>query len=574
MSLKIFFSHAWKDKAEANVKILMNELRKVENYDVWLDRYEIQLGENINSVIEKAIEECDVIIVAWSRNANESKHVLEELKFAHAYQKPIVPCIIDGYLHTDNEYIAGLEWIEVKGNHKHDLPQLAILRDYLISLDLKKTSERIHDEETQQLYQDVEKKHKVTSNLMKELEDIHHRQKMGVSGNEASDVFVQSALTEAINVANMNSNSKIQEFFVRMMEATQKFPGPENNETKVNYLMQTIVDLDPDGTDIQFQKFYQGALETFGLMTGNTTALTNPKEVAAKNEVTKDVEENSEAGREMQEMAEELPSGSFFDNAWFGVRLYIGQGKVEEEYPNGCKVNFPGYGVATIYFYYNFHTNTNDVATYLNGCLKKMIDNGTHVQTGEFETPSNGCVALEMAYYNSNNELQYEYFGGYCLSDNRGVIIEIITSDEQVRKLYRDLFANKLYLLNGSYPEDQQDTQLFHRLANRKLLFLQTSSSGYGSFYSSSSTQRHFKLYDSGEFEFYYLATNSGSIGTVNSEERGSGRWGVYVADGQSHIWYKWHEGQYELCTLSFGNDADLYMNKTRYYIVSLDYRV
>ena len=203
-----------------------------------------------------------------------------------------------------------------------------------------------------------------------------------------------------------------------------------------------------------------------------------------------------------------------------------------------------------------------------------MTNNGTQVETGEFELPSNGSVAVEMAYYNSNNELQYEYFGGYCLSNHRGVIMEIITSHEAVRELYRDLFANKLYLLNGSYPEDQQDLGLFRRLENRKLLFLQSSSSGYGSFYSSSSTQRHFKLYDSGEFEFYYLATNSGSIGLVNNEERGFGRWGVYTNDGQSHIWFKWHEGQYELCTLTFGNDVDLYMNQTRYYIVSLDYRV
>jgi hypothetical protein len=130
-------------------------------------------------------------------------------------------------------------------------------------------------------------------------------------------------------------------------------------------------------------------------------------------------------------------------------------------------------------------------------------------------------------------------------------------------------------LLDEQEPGRKTDESLFERLANRKLLSLSSSSSGYGSFYSSSSDQKHFKLLENGQFDYYCLATNySSGLGGLNNESSGLGRWGVYTENSQSYMWFKWNEGAYELCEMRFGDDGDLYLGNAKYFIVSLDYRV
>jgi hypothetical protein len=562
MALKIFFSHAWADKAGANVKTLMNALKDSKGLDLWIDRYEMDLSEDIDAAVEASVKNSDVVVVAWSKNANTNKNVAFELKAAKKYKKPIVPCIIDGFPTNDSKLVKGLKWVEITGNNKHDIPQLSFLNDYLIKLGLNKLESSVQDENIKKQTADLKKKHKSSSNLLKELEDIHYRQKKGESGNEASDVYVQSALKEAISLTSLDSNDKIQEFFKRMMEATIKFPGKENDKKKTEYLLQTLIDLDPDQRDADFQKFCKAGLSTFGLIPDNPAT-------------SNDVSPAPDVGIEVKaEIDEETPSGDFYDNQWFGVRLYLGDGRIEETYPNGCKIHFPGSGTATIYFLYNFHKELNAVADFLKGCIVRMRSQGTEYYTSENFDVSETSVAVEMAYYN-NGQLQYEYLGGYCLNDNRGFFMEILTSDQTVTKLFRTLFANNAYLLNDQEPGSKIDPGLFQRIANRKLFSLSSSSSGYGSFYSSSSDQKHFKLFETGEFSYYYLATNySSGVGSLNNESSGSGRWGVYTENSQHYMWFKWNEGQYELCELRFGNDGDLYLGNAKYFIVSHDYRV
>ena len=153
--------------------------------------------------------------------------------------------------------------------------------------------------------------------------------------------------------------------------------------------------------------------------------------------------------------------------------------------------------------------------------------------------------------------------------------MEIIGNEEAVIRLFRKLFVDNIYLLDEQEPAGKNDETLFSQLSNRKLLALSSSSSGYGSFYSSSSDQKHFKLLDSGKFSYYYQATNySSGIGGLNNESTGFGRWGVYTENSLHYIWFKWNEGQYELCEMRFGNDGDLYLGKAKYFIVSLDYQV
>jgi len=556
MALKIFFSHTWADKVGANLKILVNALKDSKDHNIWIDRYEMDVSEHIEASVEAAIKSSDVIIVAWSKNASRNKNVEFELKSARNFKKPIVPCIIDGFATTGSKLVAGLKSIKIKGDQKHDIPQLTFLNDYLIKIALNKLDASIDDEETKEQIQELKEKHLSSSNLLKELEDIHHRQKLGVSGNESSDIYVQSALKEAINLSSTASNEKIQEFFQRMMEATLKFPGLENDRKKVEYLLQTINDLDPDRSDTEFQEFCQRSLSSFATMSGNS--------------------DNDDVGKEQVEASnEDAPSGNYYDNNWFGVRLYINDGSIQETYANGCKVYFPGIGTATIYFLYSFHEDLNAIGDFLNACLRRMQSQGTQVQTAANLDIGKRSVALEMAYHTNDGQPQYEYLGGYCVDNDRGFLMEIIANEEPVTSLFRKLFVDNIYLLNDQEPGGKNDEKLFGHLSNRKLLSISSSSSGYGSFYSSSSDQKHFRLHDSGEFSYYYRATNySSGMGGLNNESTGFGRWGVYAENSQYYMWFKWNEGQYELCEMRFGNDSDLYLGKAKYFIVSLDYQV
>lgn len=271
MPLRIFFSHAWADKAGAIVKKLMNELRQNDNYDVWLDRYEMDLGEHIDNTIAKNIAQCDVVIVAWSKNASTNKHVHDELQWACQYRKPIVPCIIDGHPTDESELLQGLKWIELKGNDRHDIPQLAFLKNFLIDLQMRQLETSATSPEVKKELEELRKKQQATSNLLKELEDIHYRQKIGASGNDSGDVYVQSALHEAIKLTGLSFNEKQQEFFKRMLEVSKQFPGAEHNDRKVQYLMQILHELDPDRTDKAWQEFVQSALGMFGMMQSNET---------------------------------------------------------------------------------------------------------------------------------------------------------------------------------------------------------------------------------------------------------------------------------------------------------------
>lgn len=54
MKPKLFFSHAWADKAGAKVKKLLLFLQ--ESNEVWLDKKQIDLGTHINDTVAEGIE--------------------------------------------------------------------------------------------------------------------------------------------------------------------------------------------------------------------------------------------------------------------------------------------------------------------------------------------------------------------------------------------------------------------------------------------------------------------------------------------------------------------------------------
>lgn len=87
---RIFLSYAREDldRIETIVSALSDE-----KHDVWWDR-RIVAGSSFDRTIEKQIEECDFVVVAWSNNSVDSDWVRAEASAALQLDK-IVPVLLE-----------------------------------------------------------------------------------------------------------------------------------------------------------------------------------------------------------------------------------------------------------------------------------------------------------------------------------------------------------------------------------------------------------------------------------------------------------------------------------------------
>lgn len=68
---------------------------EAQGWTVWIDKEDIDYGEHFPLKIEQAIRNSNVVVYFSSKDANKSKHVTREIKFAYANQKPIIPIKLD-----------------------------------------------------------------------------------------------------------------------------------------------------------------------------------------------------------------------------------------------------------------------------------------------------------------------------------------------------------------------------------------------------------------------------------------------------------------------------------------------
>ena len=76
MSSKVFISHTSKD--HGFVLLLANKL-KSDLIDVWIDDWELKVGDSIVQKINDGLERCDFLIIVFSENSIKSEWVLREL---------------------------------------------------------------------------------------------------------------------------------------------------------------------------------------------------------------------------------------------------------------------------------------------------------------------------------------------------------------------------------------------------------------------------------------------------------------------------------------------------------------
>src|SRR3990172_8925829 len=74
--MKVFISYAHEDKLFVQ---RLSEILKGQNIEVWLDDFELKVGDNIIDKINKGIDQCDYIIAVLSRAYTKSHWGLKEL---------------------------------------------------------------------------------------------------------------------------------------------------------------------------------------------------------------------------------------------------------------------------------------------------------------------------------------------------------------------------------------------------------------------------------------------------------------------------------------------------------------
>jgi uncharacterized membrane protein YkvA (DUF1232 family) len=89
--VKVFISHAWKDKTKAEK--LMRYLERFQTVEVWMDSRDLKPGDILSKEIEKVLKQVDFVLLVWSPDAKERPWVFKEIKTCLEDKIPIIPCI-------------------------------------------------------------------------------------------------------------------------------------------------------------------------------------------------------------------------------------------------------------------------------------------------------------------------------------------------------------------------------------------------------------------------------------------------------------------------------------------------
>jgi hypothetical protein len=111
VSFDAFISYSSKQKKAADVTLAALE---AEGIRCWIAHREIPVGNDWGPLIFEAIEQCSVMILMFSNNANHSKQIAREIGQASEKKIPILPLRIEqveatgrlGYL------LQGIHWID------------------------------------------------------------------------------------------------------------------------------------------------------------------------------------------------------------------------------------------------------------------------------------------------------------------------------------------------------------------------------------------------------------------------------------------------------------------------------
>jgi len=111
-SHRIFISHASRDRKMANTLCQSLESRGL---NCWIATRDIEPSEAYQDAIVSALEECSVMVLVFSNNANNSQEIKKEIALASQYLIPVIPVRIEDVLPQGGyQYeLANRQWIDL-----------------------------------------------------------------------------------------------------------------------------------------------------------------------------------------------------------------------------------------------------------------------------------------------------------------------------------------------------------------------------------------------------------------------------------------------------------------------------
>jgi hypothetical protein len=106
--MKVFISHSWKNKTEAQK--IADDLQ-LAGVDLWLDANNLLPGQLIQDTIDDVLQKIDVVVLVWTKEASESGGVAAELFTCSRLKKIIIPCKLDETSLELHPYVAQIKGI-------------------------------------------------------------------------------------------------------------------------------------------------------------------------------------------------------------------------------------------------------------------------------------------------------------------------------------------------------------------------------------------------------------------------------------------------------------------------------
>jgi hypothetical protein len=139
MAYNIFLSHSGVDQRW--VQWIADNARSID-INVYMYEHDIQPGTSIATKVQSAIESCQALVVLLTPNGEYSPYVQQEIGFAQAKGKPIIPLVQPGVSPRCLAMLEGVEYISF--NPKSPELALSHLLNYLVRLkDARETDQAI-----------------------------------------------------------------------------------------------------------------------------------------------------------------------------------------------------------------------------------------------------------------------------------------------------------------------------------------------------------------------------------------------------------------------------------------------
>ena len=126
MAYKIFLSHSTADKKWVS---WIAENAEAIGIDVYMYEHDIQPGTTIADKVQTAIGDSQALVVLLTPNSQYSPYVQQEIGFARAKEKPVIPLVQTGVSQSSLAMLEGTE--HIKFNIANPQEALSHLLEYL-----------------------------------------------------------------------------------------------------------------------------------------------------------------------------------------------------------------------------------------------------------------------------------------------------------------------------------------------------------------------------------------------------------------------------------------------------------